>query len=187
VAVNRRRFLAAGAGTLAALGGCSFGPAGSPDPLGPPTVEQADEGTQYYDFERAGEPALDIDIGVPGSRRSAEGAAGVVLEVTPYGDRRTTAVRWVLQAPPGDQPGTSPARVFATTASAGGVSVERAGDGATAVVIDGLSSASTLVVRARVVPQTPVEELAVRVEVAFDGPGRPRATVDDTLILPVRD
>jgi hypothetical protein len=110
----------------------------------------------------------------------------VILEVTPYGDRTTTAVRWELQAPPGDQPGTSPARVFATAVSASGVSVERAGDGATAVVVDGLSSASTLVVRARVVPRTAVEELAVRVEVAFGGPGRPTATVDDTLALPVR-
>jgi hypothetical protein len=185
--VNRRGFVAAGTGTLAALAGCSLGSVGSHEPLGPPTVERPDAGTRYYDFERAGDPALDIDVGVPGARGDAGAPAGVVLEVTPYGDRRTTDVRWDLRAPPGDPPGTPPARVFATATSAGAVTVDPAEDGATAVVAEGLSTGSTLVIRARVVPRAPVARLAVRATVTLVGGGRATATVDDTLALPARN
>lgn len=186
--MHRRAFLAAGTGALATLAGCSFGAVGSPEPLGPPASEEEADGTRYYDFERAGEHALDIDLAVPGSRPSADAPAGVVLEVTPYGGLRTSEVRWELRAPPGKPPGTARARVFATTTSAGAVQVERAAGGATAVVADGVSSRSTLVVRARVVPRDPVEELAVRVATVLNGEGGPySATVDGTLALPVRD
>jgi hypothetical protein len=166
---------------MAALAGCSFG--ADPAPLEGPTVE-TDPGRRNYDFTRAGEAALDIDLAV-GPRRSADDAAGVVLEVTPYNGLRTTRVRWAMRAPPAAS-GAPRARVFATTTSAGGVSVERGDGGETVIVAEDLSLESTLVARARVQPRDPTEAIAARATVRLEGDGGPYSTtVAETLSMPV--
>jgi hypothetical protein len=165
--MNRRQFLAAtGTAGLGALSGCSS-LASEPTSLGPPTRENPEAGRYYYDFAHGDEHVVNVDVRVS-PRAAPDDRITLVLSVGPQADGwESTAIRVALRAPATATPSQS-ARVLLDVdlGATYPVSFRVTDQGYRVVELDGLAEAglgnSTIPLEFELVPQTPVEAVALQ-------------------------
>jgi hypothetical protein len=191
--VNRRALLASAAGALALGAGCSSLSPGGPESLSDPTVDRADEGVAFYDFDRDGDHVADVDVRVEAEGRTDPTApCGLVVEVTADDGWLTESIAFGVRAPAVPQAGEPPAELSLQVPDGPSYpefSLWEDGDGYARVRTEGLADAGlgdgTLRLSATVQPLAPAEALSFDYRVRCRrGPlGTVEAAFTDTLAM----